>query len=227
MTISEAHISFKFGLDKFDSLNYANFEPEEIDLILNQAQDRFVKQRYGITNTKRQSFEETQKRTEDLKELVKNVVLTPLTNNLYNIDSNAQFVELPNDHWFIIQERAEISYADCKGNTITEKVYVRASQHNDFITLISNPFQRPTQEKVLRLMGEGKVELIHSSDTTLTKYYLRYVKEPIRVSLDENTTFELSSHTHQEIINIAIQIALEGIEAQRTQTYPIIQNTQE
>ena len=60
------HIEFKLGLDKTDSLNYPNFEPEEIDLWLNRAQDRFVKTRY-VHNNKTETFEETQKRTDDLR----------------------------------------------------------------------------------------------------------------------------------------------------------------
>ena len=34
MKIDQMHISFKQGLDKFDSKNYPNIEPEEIDLLL-------------------------------------------------------------------------------------------------------------------------------------------------------------------------------------------------
>jgi len=228
LTISEAHTAFKFGLDKFDSLNYPNFLPEEIDLLLNQAQDRFVKQRYGNNNNKQQSFEETQKRTEDLKNIVKNIIIAPAANTSENIDNNAQFVTLPVDHWFTVQERAEISYLDCKEDTVTDKVYVREVQHNDFDLLIGNPFEKPTKHKVLRLMANGKTELIHSSDSTITNYHLRYIKEPVRVNLSGNQTFELSSHTHQEIINLAVQIALEGIEAKRNQTFtPIIESKQE
>ena len=70
MTCAELHLEFKFRCDKLDTLNYPNFLPEEIDLILNNAQERLVKQRYGFNNIKRQSFEETEKRTEDLKEIV-------------------------------------------------------------------------------------------------------------------------------------------------------------
>ena len=61
MTSTEMVTAFKFRLDKTDSLNYPNFNNTEIDLLLNQAQERIVKQRYGTTNTKRESFEETQK----------------------------------------------------------------------------------------------------------------------------------------------------------------------
>ena len=79
MTIVKAHQEFKFRCDKLDALNYPNFFPEEIDLILNNAQQRIIKQRYGLSNNKRQSFEETQKRTEDLKNVTVNAVFDKLT----------------------------------------------------------------------------------------------------------------------------------------------------
>ncbi|GAH17195.1 unnamed protein product, partial [marine sediment metagenome] len=76
MTLAEMHIQFKLGLDKTDSLNYPNFEPEEIDLWLDNAQGRFVKTRY-VHNNKSETFEETQKRTDDLRTIVTEVTLIP------------------------------------------------------------------------------------------------------------------------------------------------------
>lgn len=228
MTISEAHTQFKLILDKLDSLNYPNLLPEEIDLFLNMAQDEFVKQRYGFTNTKKQGIENTQKRTEDLKAIIKNAILTPAANSSENIDINAQFVVLPTDHWFIIEERCTITYNDCKGNQVTDKAYIVTINHDEFYDCITNPYRKPNTEKVLRLMENGKVELIHSSDVTLNSYHLRYLKEPIRVDSSTNTTFELSPHTHSEIINIAVDIALEDLESKRTQTHSqLVTNIQE
>ena len=40
MTAPEMVVAFKFRLDKADSLNYPNFDNTEIDLLLNQAQER-------------------------------------------------------------------------------------------------------------------------------------------------------------------------------------------
>ena len=50
MTSNEMHISFRVGVDKAESFDYPSFEEEEIDLFLNKAQDRFIKNRYGINN---------------------------------------------------------------------------------------------------------------------------------------------------------------------------------
>ncbi len=228
MTISEWHISFKQGMDKFDSKNYPNFEPEEIDLVFNQAIGIFVKQRYGYNNLKKESFEETQKRMEDLKTLIKTNVIIPQPNNINNINSNAVFVTLPQDHWITIQELANVTYPDCNGNNITEDAYVLPIQHNDYSKLINNPFGKPTDEKILRLITQEGIELLHSSTSVVNNYKVRYIKEPVKVDLLNNISSDLTPMVHQEIIDKAITIALENIEAERIKTYSqIIENKSE
>ena len=225
MTIAQAHIEFKFRCDKIDALNYPNFLPEEIDLILNNAQERVVKQRYGITNPKRQSYEETQKRTEDLKNITVNDVLTPLAYSVDNIDANARFVNTPTDHWFTVQERCSITCNVC-GENVTSLAEVVPVSHSEVSKVLRDPFKKPNNEKVLRLMAEGKIELV--SSCTIVNYRIRYVKKPRTVSLSGNITFELSEHLHNEIIDEAVKIALENIEGKRTQTFnPLINNTNE
>lgn len=228
MSIAQDHIEFKFRLDKLDALNYPNFLPEEIDLLLNQAQDRIVKQRYGTTNSKRQSFEETQKRTEDLKDITVNALLTPLANATDNIDPKARFVVLPTDHWFIVQERCDVTYLDCNNATVTDTIEVTPINHSEFTKTINDAFKKPGKDKVLRLMENGRVELVFGTGITGVLYRLRYIKEPRRVSLVPPVNFEFSSYLITEIIDEAVKIALEAIEANRTQTFtPIINNTNE
>lgn len=232
MTISQMHQSFRFGMDKMDGLNYPNFLPEEIDLLLNQAQERFVKQRYGTTNNKRTSFEETQKRTEDLKTLVKDATITPSAFSSLNIDSKALFYTLPTDCWFIVQERV-IQHCDtCNDfaiNSTTGKfAEVRPIQHLEFDKTVLDAFKGPDYNKVLRLMYTNHAEIITATYCTSLQYKLRYIKKPVKISLTTPTDCELSDHTHQEIVDTAIVIALEGVEAKRTQTYtPLIDNSKE
>ncbi len=227
MTISDMHLNFKFEMDKLDSLNYPNFLSEEIDLLLNQAQDRFIKQRYGVTNIKRESYEETQKRVEDLKNITLNTVILPTPNASDNIDINASFVTLPLNHWFIVQERVTVNYPDCRGNAINDIIEVRPIQHNEFSKIIKDPFKKPNITKVLRLMENGRVELIYDPNVVIINYKLRYIKKPISVNLSTNTDCELSEHTHFEIVGEAVRIALEGTEAKRNQSYQPIINTNE
>jgi len=225
MTIAEAHQEFKFRLDKLDALNYPNFLPEEIDLILNNAQQRIVKQRYGLNNNKRQSFEETEKRTNDLKNVTVNAVLTPLAYAPDNIDISARFLTLPTDHWFTVQERCNITCTIC-GSPLTQLVEVIPTSHSEFSKVIKDPFKKPTENKVLRLMEAGRVELL--SSCTIVDYRMRYIKQPDTVNITTGVTFELSEHMHSEIIDEGVKIALEAIEGKRTQSFnPLINNTNE
>ena len=225
MTVTELHIEFKFRMDKLDSLNYPNFLPEEIDLLLNNAQQRIIKQRYGKTNLKREGYEETQKRTEDLKNITVNAIITPSALASDNIDPIARFFTLPSNHWFTIQERSTITCNLC-GINVTNLVEVIPINHSEFSKRIKDPFSKPDEEQVLRLMENGKAELL--SSCTLVDYRLRYVKEPAVISLLGGVTSELSNQIHSEIVDMAVVIALEGTEAKRTQSFsPLINNTNE
>lgn len=228
MLIGEAHQAFKLELDKIDSLNYPDILPEEIDYYLNEAQDTFVKQRYGGTNSRKQSFEQSQKRIDDLRTLVLTSNIVPLATNPNNIDPNAQFVNMPGDYWFLVQERATVTYNDCKGIPVTKRVDVIATTHDSFNEVINNPFKKPNTEKVLRLMANGFSELVHAPNVVINIYHIRYIKEPVRVSLVNNISFELPEHTHQEIVNQAVSLALESIESVRIRTFdPIVKNQEE
>ena len=229
MTAAEMVQNFKFRLDKADSLNYPNFENAEIDLLLNQATERIIKQRYGTTNVKRSSFEETQKRTEDLKNLVVTApaILGFVTPN--NINADAAFFTLPTDHYFTIFEQCTISYTDCKGDTVQDTVPVVAIQHNDYNKTIDNPFNKPNENRVLRLAEDGQIELIPDTGHLLVSYYLRYIRKPATIDSVNipNVDSDLSEHLHDEIVDQAVLLALEDIESRRQQSYNAVDNTNE
>lgn len=227
MTIAEFHQEFKVRVDKIDGLLLPNLLTSEIDLLLNQAQDRFVKQRYGKTNTKRESFEETQKRIDDLKAITRQVTIAPSAYATDNINTTARFFILPNDYWFIIQEQASITYEDCHNEDITTFVEVRPIEHNEVMKVLRDPFRKPNTLKVLRLMENGRTELITDPTVTLNSYILRYIKQPVRMSFTGSVTCELSNHTHTEILDLAVSIALEYIESKRTPGFNNLLNTNE
>lgn len=81
MNITEMHRAFRIGLDKTTNLSLPDFLPEEIDFWLNSAIRKFVKTRYSGNNPKAEGFEQTQKRTDDLRTLVKRKLIR--TSNLY------------------------------------------------------------------------------------------------------------------------------------------------
>jgi hypothetical protein len=111
------------SLDKSDTLEYVSFLPEEIDYWLNESVRNFVKTRYSGLNQKHESFEQTQKRTDDLRTLVKElkidtghsmgsgrIIYTP--NNTVNDFEDSYVVQLPNRYWFTLGESVKIAYVN-------------------------------------------------------------------------------------------------------------------
>ncbi len=215
------HTEFKVGIDKTDSLNVPNFEPEERDLWLNKAQQRFILQRYGGSNPKRQSFEETEKRSNDLRELIVNNSLSPLPFDSSVNKTNGVFVDLSgttNTYWFAVNEEADVTYTDCNGESKTKRVEVKPMQHDDYNKTIKDPFNKPTTDQVRRMFYQDKVELLTDGTFNVDLYHIRYIKKPVDISLATLTDSELSEHAHREIVEIAVSMALENIESRRYQT---------
>ena len=117
MTIQEMHVALKLELDKSDSLNNISFEPEEIDYWLNRAIRLFVKTRYTGSNYKRESFEQTQKRIDDLRALVTMSTIDTVESFAIPNSYNAQ---LPLDYLFTVGEQAEIVYNPYPANLLQE-----------------------------------------------------------------------------------------------------------
>ena len=65
------HIAIRQGVDKINSLQADMLLQEEIDIELNKSMSRFLNTKYGKNNKYGQGFENSQKRIDDLRTLVK------------------------------------------------------------------------------------------------------------------------------------------------------------
>lgn len=222
MTISEMHNEFLVLLDKSNSLEYPDFNPEEIDIFLNKAQEAIVKQRFSGNNIKRDSLEETQKRLDDLRNLVKNsnTLVAPIT----SVDNkpNGRFVDLPTDYWFTIEDECTIT-KDCHGNLTYSRIPVKSVTHDRYNKIINDPFNRPGSDFVIKLfVGDNNIELITGDSNATTSnnltYHLRYISKPVEMSFDNNISCSMSEHIHREIVDYAVNLALEDIGSERFKT---------
>ena len=186
MTAEQMHIQFKMGLDKSDTLSNPNFEPEEINVWLNKAQDRFIKTRYSH-DLKQETFEETQKRTDDLREVIVEETLPP-SDTQEPVKPNGVLFNLPGvvDHrpyyWFAINEECQIRYRNCKDGYVYERKRVKPIQHDDYNKVIDDPFNKPTRGKIVRLMHDHYAELIGDGTYEIQTYILRYIKRPQEIT---------------------------------------------
>ena len=95
--------------------------------------------------------------------------------------------------------------------------------------MIDDPFNKPNKGVVLRLMHGLWAELITDGTYTINQYFLRYIRQPIRLDITNFPLMscELAMHTHQEIVNTAVSLALENIASPRFQSNMISNHMQE
>lgn len=243
MIVDRMHTEFKVLVDKSDSFNSANFTIAEIDLYLSNAQEEFIEQRAWGNNFKRESIEETQKRVKDLQSLVVNARLSFLPSTLDNKE-NAFFVALPDGvtvldennipypkYRHAINEELVVQYVDCNERTKTTRVPVVALTHDKYNTAVTNPFAKPSFNRVYRL-PYGRIgnlehfEIIVSPPMIMTSrgYQLRYLKDPKKIDkaqiqvplgLPGNAQGDLTDESYREVIAIAVRNALGDIQSER------------
>ncbi len=117
MLIKEWHIQLQQELNKINSALYDVLLPQEIDIAFNKNIEMFINQRYAHkSNKKQEGFEQSQKRTDDLKSLVtvyKNkAILGSNFQNSFDYDKRALLI-LPNDYRFKVATRVLTSTDSC------------------------------------------------------------------------------------------------------------------
>lgn len=111
-----------------------------------------------------------------------------------------------------------------------KRVNVLPIRNDQYNTLILDPFNRPDENKILKL-DYGLIstilyfELISSKGIDINQYYIRYYKNPASVkygaaysSVVSNVECDLPSIIHEEIIDFAVNWTLESIESPRFQS---------
>ncbi len=224
MGINEMHKEFMILIDKADSGGAPSFLLSEVDVFLNAAIERFVSKRAFGNNPRRTTFEEDQKRRDDLRNLITHYSTIPVSVDLSGANKvNGRFVNLPKDYRHAINEEASINFTASSGTgVLSKRVKVTPITHDRYNKIIDDPFNKPGKNTVYRLdYSDDKFELISAEGTSIDKYYLRYIKNPLIVSNADKVHCDLANHTHREIVRMAVLEALENIESPRYQSSKI------
>ncbi len=216
------HTEFLVLIDKSNSLEYPDFRPEEIDLYLNKAQESIVKERFSGNNPQKYSVEETQKRLDDLRNLVKNKNTVVVPGSTVDNKPNGRFISVPSDYWFTMQDEATI-VVSCGTELVNKRIRVISITHDRYNMIINDPFNKPGDDFLVKLfVDDNKVEIITGdSNATVSNtiiYHLRYIAKPVEMSFTNSIDCVLSEHLHREIIDYAVNLALEGIGSERFKT---------
>lgn len=129
---------------------------------------------------------------------------------------NGTLYTLPTNCKYVVQERATIALNDCHGDPTSKTgVTIKPIKLDYYNFHIDNPFKKPYNDLIWRMdSGSRQHELIRGSDTTsITTYYITYIKNPVAITLlsgtPESTSCEILAEYHEEIVDRAIEVAIE------------------
>lgn len=217
MTIQEFHIGFDVELDKTLDFEYPYILPEKKDYWLNKAQERFIKSRAFGNNLYRTSFEESEKRIDDLRVIVKTsdpINTTHTGNNFYTL--------LPDDYLYLVRHQCNTITSTCN----TPQLIAGIQTSNDEINILKkDPFWEAINIEPLYYILGTKIVYETEGDFTVQSSILTYIRKYAQmrygtqyISPTTDVQCELPEHTHHEILDIAISMMLENIESPRYQT---------
>jgi hypothetical protein len=231
MIIDQLILSFKLKLDKIDSQAYPDILDEEIRFWLDEAADRFVKQRYERNNIKRKGFEETQKRTDDLRATVRTETIASVPSVIYPTDV-AYEVPLPtagaDRYRYLLKLQVTVRANDCNDESQDTWETPHQVQQDDVNALIADPFNTPIPSRPLFTIEGDNLVFFTDGSFQVINARITYIRlfDKLQPGLPTSATYalgtteyaELSEDTHEEVVDIAVKMALENVEAQRYQT---------
>lgn len=188
---------------------------------INEAIDKFYKTRYSGINFKAQGFEQTQKRIDDLRTLIKNKKYTE--GSINKSDRNSYSVELPEDYVLLLGDTAGIQPSnlnECwetneRGEYIIKYTDTLESTIETLDRQLSNSLSehklKYCQARPLKLIQDNNVILYTDGKYKVSEYEITYLAKPSKINSSNITNTEytdLPEHTHLEIVKMAIQIYL-------------------
>lgn len=237
MTKQEFYDKFLVEYDKVASLGAPGYQATELSILASEAQESLITKKYGPnSNRLKEGFEETEKRIQELGELVKYKTISTFSTSFF---TNGVAAILPNSlldttnadttnsagptnfddvYWFTIYEDAITNQLDCTiANNTT--VYVTAEvipvSHDQLNLALDNPFRKPylkgDSARVFRVRSGGrKHELITDGSFNITDYKIGYIKKPTPIDLTTNTSdpvCDLNDNFHRELLQETLEIA--------------------
>lgn len=182
-TVEELHIALDQSIQYINSNREQGLEIEEKDMLLNAAVMEFISTRSNPkTNYRREGYEESVKRTDDLRELK---VTTPVALRTYNYDSSTVFTILPHDYLHHISSSSEVYY-NCKTLSYTNNNFTDKYVVLDF----------PKDSAVGTKYASFKIEVTYATPTTATIYTLH---SALTSFTNGDSKFEIINHVLEEV----------------------------
>lgn len=219
MTILEMHYDFDLKIDRVASFSKEDFNRAEKDWLLNEGQLVLLKRKYNVNNFYRAGFENTQKRIDDLSTLHIKFPLQPELSlishdGVYELDLST----LTYPYLFLTRGWVKASTDDCDDLRIPMKEV----QNDDLESILDDPFNSPSIEFIPVNFGRASESdsssvYLYPGSYQLDSAFVEYLKQPNIMNaggyayLDgityPQTSSDLPTQTHPEIVDMAVAIA--------------------
>jgi hypothetical protein len=211
MTTREMHYDFKRKFNKIDSQKNRNILVPEIDWLLNEAAELFVKR---VSNPKAENglgFESGQRIIDDIKTIVVPGVWLPVVNNI---------ISIPTNYLYYVRCRVKLTKNNCPSQEAV--VYIR--EHRDLFEesiFYSSSFE---WREVNGVFTDQGIQCFTDGTFTINEAKLTYIRKwPYfhnaidfstgsytdlnGVVLSGTVPCDLPAHVHREVVDIAVMLA--------------------
>lgn len=217
MNANDLHQHFKVAYDKENVITaYPSFEPEEIDVFLNNAYKMVINQKFTGNNTRKVAFEGDNKRIEDLQNLVITTTISDVSTD--GIVPNAISFDLETVNNFLYYISSVVKLDGVNASEVILTTHNLAQKVKE--TTINKPWlPRPIAE-----IEKNNIiiyyDSIDNTDVSNAQLILTYLKEPDKIDIinSPENEIEVNDSVAMEIVNLAVFLALENIESQRVDT---------
>lgn len=232
------NIDILIGFEReINKLNNSLDKPTTDDSLywLNQAVSKFVKTRFNGNLPHLTSYEQTEKRSKDLINLLVDKEL-PIEQDIHGIrpDYVTYHVQYPDDFMFALNEDVMISDLSGDHKIMTSVFECTADSFMYRVTNSLTDFHyRHYKARPLRVRtmvdGSQGCDLLTDGKYKILKYRLGYLRNPNKISLEKPLSeySEFPEIIMPEIIKTAAQMYIENKSDQRYQTLTNEVNTQE
>lgn len=217
MTVKDMHYDFKKKFNKIDSQKNRNILVPEIDWLLNEAEEIFIKLIAEPRIKNNLGFETSQRTTEDIKSIVVTTCITP--------NATTKIVILPTQYKYWVKGRATLSKLEC--TNVPAKLHI--VQHDDEVE--ESAFNKSSflWREVNAVFNSDGLKILTDGTFNVTDVCITYIRKtnyihnaedfrvggyilPSGVALTGSVNCELPDHTHREIVDIAVMLASSEIQ---------------
>jgi len=210
--------SFKQYYDKITNLAAPGYKPAEILLFLNNAQDEFIRNLVFGTDNQPLASDHIQRRAADLRPIIGRSLQVPTgpISGLYNEWQVA--LEDITDFQYLLSAQVKLTRTNypivASAEFMPAKIVDSMEWQSFQGGVVSN---RMILHKIPLLVEEPNLKLTVDEYTTPTQVNVNYTKIPTPI---ENSAIipDLSVHTHQLIVDIAVRQALATSQDKRWQS---------